>query len=411
MSSQGTIVVTGIGVMTSVGLNRHDFWQALTSGTSGIGPITAFDASPYETRIAAEVRDFDPLKYLPRKQAGRMGRNSQLAACAAIEAVKDAGLDLQREATHRVGCCIGCAAGDYNELETQHQNFLSRGANAISPFCVPKVIPNMPTCQAAIVLGVHGPNFAAVSACASGAHSIGMALTLLRTGQADVMLAGGAESTMTPYVLNGYGAMGALSRRNDDPARASRPFDKGRDGFVMAEGAAVLVLETIEHARARGATPIAEVAGFGMTSDAFGIAQPEPNGQWAAMAMTQALQDARLNPTDIGYINAHGTSTPANDRSESKAIRSVFASPPPVSSIKSMIGHALGAAGAIEAAATALTLFHGVIPPTINYEVPDEDCPLDVVPNVAREARVGAAISNSFGFGGQNGVLAFRRCD
>ena len=411
MSNQVTVVVTGIGVMTCVGLSRQDFWQALTTGRSGIGPIRAFDAAPYATRIAAEVINFDPLTYLPRKQAGRMGRNSQLAACAAIEAVKDAGLDLQREASHRVGCCIGCAAGDYNELEEQHQNFLSRGANAISPFCVPKVIPNMPTCQAAIALGIHGPNFAAVSACASGAHSIGMALNLLRAGQADVMLAGGAESTMTPYVLNGYAAMGALSKRNDDPTRASRPFDKGRDGFVMAEGAAVLVLETLAHAKARGAVTLAEVAGFGMTSDAFGIAQPEPNGTWAAMAMTLALADACLNASDVGYINAHGTSTQANDRSESKAILSVFGPPPPVSSIKSMVGHALGAAGAIEAAATALTLHHGVIPPTINFEVPDEECPLDVVPNVAREVRVHAALSNSFGFGGQNGVLAFRRID
>jgi 3-oxoacyl-[acyl-carrier-protein] synthase II len=340
-----------------------------------------------------------------------MGRNSQLAASAAIEAVKDAGLDLEREVSHRVGCCIGCAAGDYNELEEQHKNFLSRGANAISPFCVPKVIPNMPTCQAAIALGVHGPNFAAVSACASGAHSIGMALNLLRAGQADVMLAGGAESTMTAYVLNGYAAMGALSRRNDAPTQASRPFDKGRDGFVMAEGAAVLVLETLDHAQSRGAEPIAEVAGFGMTSDAFGIAQPDPNGTWAAKAMTLALEDARLNASEVGYINAHGTSTPANDRSESKAILSAFAPPPPVSSIKSMIGHALGASGAIAAAATALTVRYGIIPPTINYEVPDEACPLDVVPNVAREVRVNAAISNSFGFGGQNGVLAFRRLD
>ena len=409
MAAHTKVMVTGIGVISSIGSSRHAFWSALINGVSGVREIAAFDASPYATRIASEVRDFDPLAYLPRKLAGRMARNSQMAVGAAMDAVKDAGLDLAREPSLRVGCCIGTAAGDYTELEEQHRGFLERGPKAISPFCVPKVIPNMPASNVAIALGVHGPNFAAVSACATGAHSIGMALALLRAGQADVMLAGGVESTITPFVLNGYSAMGALSKRNDDPARASRPFDRDRDGFVMGEGAAVLVLETLEHARARGAEPIAELAGFGMTSDAFSVAQPDPDGKWAAAAMAAALSDAGLNASDVQYVNAHGTSTRANDRTESRAILTVFPEPPAVSSIKSMLGHTLGAAGAIEAAATALTIKHGVVPPTINFEAPDEECPLDVVPNTAREMRVNAALSNSFGFGGQNGVLAFRR--
>ncbi len=409
MAAHTKVVVTGIGVLTSIGSTRQAFWSALTGGVSGVATITAFDASAYATRIASEVRSFDPLTHIPRKLAGRMARNSQMAVCAAAEAVKDAGLDLQRENSLRVGCTIGSAAGDYNQLEEQHQNFLQRGANAISPFCVPKVIPNMPTCSVAMALDIHGANFAAVSACATGAHSIGMALAILRAGQADVMLAGGVESTITPFVLNGYAAMGALSRRNDEPARASRPFDKDRDGFVMGEGAGVLVLETLEHARARGAEPIAELAGFGMTSDAYSIAQPEPNGRWTAAAMEMALADAGLNAADVQFVNAHGTSTPANDRTEARAIARVFSHRVAVSSNKSMIGHTLGAAGAIEAAATALSVRHDVIPPTINFETPDDDCALDVVPNTARESRVDAALSNSFGFGGQNGVLAFRK--
>ncbi|MBK9411080.1 MAG: beta-ketoacyl-ACP synthase II [Gemmatimonadetes bacterium] len=410
MSDGSRIVVTGIGVVTSIGSTRESFWRALTAGVSGVAPIAAFDASQYQTQIGSEVRDFDPQAYMTRKLAGRMGRNSQMAVAAAMGAVKDAGLDLASMDSARVGCCVGTAAGDFNELEENHAGFLQRGPKAISPFCVPKVIPNMPAGNVAIALGIHGPNFAALSACATGAHSIGMALLLLRAGQADVMLAGGVESTITPFVLNGYSAMGALSKRNDVPAKASRPFDKTRDGFVMGEGAGVLVLETLAHARARGAEPIAEVAGFGMTADAFGLAQPDPEATWTTRAMELALRDAGMSTGDVQYINAHGTSTPANDRSEAKAIGRVFGETPPlVSSIKSMIGHTLGAAGAIEAAATVLTIKHGVIPPTINYEVPDEEIALDVVPNVARAVRVDGALSNSFGFGGQNGVLAFRR--
>jgi len=404
------IVITGIGVVTPIGSGREPFWNALTAGTPGGGTIAAFDATPYATQIAAECRDFDPMAYMNRKLAGRMGRNSQMAVAASMQAVADAKLELASVDTTRVGCCVGAAAGDFNTLEENHAEFLQRGAKAISPFCVPKVIPNMPAGNVAIALGIHGPNFAALSACATGAHSIGMALMLLRTGQADVMLAGGVESTITPFVLNGYVAMGALSKRNDSPATASRPFDKTRDGFVMGEGAGIVVMETLEHARARGVEPICEVAGFGATADAFGLAQPDPDAAWTTKAMQLALADAGMTPGDVQYVNAHGTSTPANDRSECKAILKVFGEAPPwVSSIKSMIGHTLGAAGAIEAAATALTIKHGLIPPTINYETPDEEIPLDVVPNVARAVRVDAALSNSFGFGGQNGVLALRR--
>ena len=329
MAEQQRIVVTGIGVVTSIGSTREAFWSALTRGVSGVAPIAAFDASPYQTQIGAEVRDFDPQAYMTRKLAGRMGRNSQMAVAAAMGAVKDAGLDMARIDTSRVGVCVGTAAGDFNELEENHSGFLQRGPKAISPFCVPKVIPNMPAGNIAIALGIHGPNFAALSACATGAHSIGMALLLLRAGQADVMLAGGVESTMTPFVLNGYSAMGALSRRNDAPDKASRPFDKHRDGFVMGEGAGVLLLETLEHARARGAEPIAEVAGFAGTADGFGLAQPDPEAAWTSKAMELAMRDAGLSAGEVQYINAHGTSTPANDRSEAKAILRIFGEAPP----------------------------------------------------------------------------------
>ena len=403
------IVITGVGVLTSIGSSRQGFWEQLIAGTSGVAPITAFDASGYATRIGSEVRDFDPTRWMPAKVAKRMGRNSQLAVAAATDAVRDAGLDLRSLEGDRVGCAIGTAAGDYPGLEDNHADFLQRGAKGVSPFCVPKVIPNMPAGNVAIALGIHGPNFAPVSACATGAHAIGAAADLLRLGRADVMLAGGVEATMTAFVLSGYMAMGALSQQNEAPTRASRPFDQGRDGFVIGEGAAVLVLERLSDARARGARPIAEIAGFGMTADGHGIAAPDPSGTWAARAMQAAMRDAELSPEDIGYINAHGTSTPANDRTEAKAIRSIFRVPPPVSSIKSMIGHTLGAAGAIEAAATALMLAEGRIAPTINHDTPDPECDLDVVPNNAREGRMQAALSNSFGFGGQNGVLAFRR--
>jgi 3-oxoacyl-[acyl-carrier-protein] synthase II len=372
--------------------------------------IQAFDPTGHLSQIASEIPGFDPEACMSRKQARRMARVSQLAAAAAVEAVRDGGLDLERANRGRVGCLIGSAAGDYTFLEEQHRRFLADGPGSVNPLAVPKIIPNMPACNAAMVLGVHGPNLGPCAACATGAAAIGAALDLLRFGRADAVLAGGAESTITALVVDAYGCMGVLSRRNDEPERASRPFDAGRDGFVIGEGAGVLLLETAAHAQARGAEPLAILAGYGMTCDAYSIAAPEPEGTWAAAAISATLADAGLDPAQVGYINAHGTSTEANDRIEAVAIHRVFGDRRvPVSSCKSMIGHTLGAAGAIEAAATVLAVREGVLPPTINHEIPDPACDLDVVPNQARPAAIEAALSNAFGFGGQNVVLAFTR--
>ena len=410
MPNEKTIVVTGIGVFSSIGCNRADFWNALISGKSGVQRIQAFDPEGHLSQIASEVGSFNPEDFISRKQARRMARVSQLASCAAIEAVKDAGLDLEEENLARIGCVIGSAAGDYANLEEQHLRFRQKGPGSVNPLSVPRVIPNMPACNAAIVLGIHGPNLGVAAACATGACAVGTALGLLREGRADVILAGGAESTITPFVVDGYACMSVLSRRNDEPERASRPFDADRDGFVIGEGAGVLVLETLEHARRRRAEPLAALKGFGMTSDAYNIALPDPEGKWAAAAIEEALKDAEVNPEDIGYINAHGTSTKVNDRIETLAIRRIFGDRSlPVSSNKSMIGHTLGAAGAIEAVATVLTVHYGILPPTINYETKDPECDLDVVPNEAREVSISAALSNAFGFGGQNGVLVFQK--
>jgi 3-oxoacyl-[acyl-carrier-protein] synthase II len=404
------IVVSGIGVFTSIGCNKNDFWKALISGKSGVRRIQAFNPTGHLSQIASEVTLFRPEDYIDRKQARRMARVSQLASAAAIQAVKDAGLDIAKENPARIGCVIGSAGWDYASVEEQHIKFLEKGPGFVNPLSVPKSIANMPACNAAIVLGIHGPNLGISAACATGPLAIGTALSILREGRADVMLAGGAESTLTALVVDSYACMNVLSQRNDEPERASRPFDAGRDGFVIAEGAGILVLETMEHARKRGAEPLAILKGFGMTSDAYNIALPEPEGKWAAAAIEEALRDAKLSKDEIGYINAHGTSTKVNDKVETLAIHRVFGDRRvPVSSNKSMIGHALSAAGAIEAAATVLTVKHGILPPTINYETKDPECDLDVVPNVARESSIKAAISNSFGFGGQNGVLVFTK--
>ena len=339
-----------------------------------------------------------------------MARVSQLASSAAMEAIKDAGLDLDNEDRIRIGCVIGSAAGDYTFLEEAYIRFMKKGPGSVNPLTIPRVIPNMPVCNAASVLGIHGPNFGISAACTTGTHSIGIALGLLRGGTADVILAGGAESTITPFVLDGYSSMGVLSTFNDNPIKASRPFDLNRDGFVMGEGSCVLVLETKEHADKRGAKALAILKGFGMTEDAHSIAAPEPTGKWAAAAIENAVKDAELTMDEIGYVNAHGTSTKMNDKTETLAIQKAFNNRNvPVSSIKSMIGHTLGAAGAIEAAACVLAIKKGILPPTINYETPDPECTLDVVPNEAREVKIDAAISNSFGFGGQNGVLVFSK--
>ncbi|MGD2120691.1 MAG: beta-ketoacyl-ACP synthase II [Gemmatimonadota bacterium] len=411
MSERGKIVVTGIGVISSIGSTRTDFWNALISGTSGIKPIQAFDASSHKSQMASEVTSFRPGDYLPRPQIRKMARVSQLAAAAAVEAVNDAGLDLEEENRLRVGCVIGSAAGDHDNAEELYAKFKEKGPGFVNPLTVPKSIPNMPACNAAIVLGIHGPNLGVSTACATGASAIGTAMELLRGGRADVVLAGGAESTITPVVVDSYASMRVLSKRNHEPQAASRPFDADRDGFVIGEGAGVLVLETLEHATRRDAQPLALMKGYGMTSDAFNIALPEPNGRWAAASMEDALRDAGLDPEDIDYINAHGTSTKVNDATETTAIRRVFGDRKvPVSSNKSMIGHTLGAAGAIEAAATVLSVHHQIAPPTINYHTIDPKCDLDVVPNEARELEIDAAMSNAFGFGGQNAVLIFTKC-
>ena len=410
MDRNKAVVVTGIGIFTSIGCNRVDFWNSLIEGKSGIKIIEAFDPQGHKSRIGSEVLSYNPENYFDRKESRKMARVSQLASSAAIEAVKDAGLNLDNEDRDRIGCVIGSAAGDMTNLGDQHIRFLKIGPGSINPLTVPRVIANMPACNAAMALGINGPNLGVSAACTTGTHSIGIALGLLRGGMADVILAGGAESTMVPFVLDAYASMGVLSSSNDQPENASRPFDLKRDGFVMGEGACVLVLETLEHAENRKAKPLAFLTGFGMTSDAYGIAAPEPEGIFAAKAMQLAVKDAGLRPEDIGYINAHGTSTKVNDKTETLAIKRAFGNLEiPVSSIKSMIGHTLGAAGAIEAAATVLAIHHGILPPTINYEFKDPECDLDVIPNQARISKVRSAISNSFGFGGQNGVLVFTK--
>lgn len=410
MSAGPSVYVTGIGIYTSIGCNREDFWNSLVAGKSGIRRIRSFYPEGLRSQIASEVVEFDPGRHLEPKKSRKMVRASQMAVCAAIDAVMDAGLDLEKEDPLRTGCIIGSGAGGAPMVEEQVLEFHNNGPGKVNPMTVPMAITNMPTCNAAMILDVHGPNFGVAGACTTGTHAIGLAFSMLREGRADIMIAGGSESSMTAFTVDCYDVMGALSRSNDDPPRASRPFDLHRNGFVIAEGAAVLILENEAHARKRGAVPLARLRGFGLTADAYSIVAPEPGGRWATAAMEAAMKDASLPPESIGYINAHGTSTRLNDKIETLAIKNAMKSDRvPVSSIKSMIGHALGAAGAIEAAATVLTLYHGILPPTINYETPDPECDLDCVPNTAREVKIEAALSNSFGFGGQNGTLAFSR--
>jgi 3-oxoacyl-[acyl-carrier-protein] synthase II len=405
------IAVTGIGIVSAIGCTKEEFWKNLVAGKSGAGPIESFDAHAFGSRIACAARGFVPEDHLDKKRLRKMARFSQMASAAALMAVKDSGVALASYDTSRVGCVIGSAGGDFEHLEAQHATLLSKGPGHGSPFAVPRIICNMASSNAAIDLGVHGPNVAVLSACATGGHSIGAAMDILLLGYADLMIAGGAEAAISPLTLESYDCMSVLSHRNEEPERASRPFDKDRDGFVMGEGAGVLVLEPWDAAAARGARIYAEILGYGMTCDAYNMAIPEPEGIWAAKAMETALRQSRLAPEKIGYINAHGTSTPANDKIETIAIKRVFgprgAGAPPVSSNKSMIGHTLGASGALEAAATVLSIHHGILPPTINLETPDPDCDLDFIPGEAREAKIGAAISNSFGFGGHNCVLCF----
>jgi len=406
------VVITGLGAVTPIGNDVPSYWEGLRSGRNGVAPITLFDASRHACRFAAEVKGFDPSGWLEPKEAKRWDRFCQFAVVAAKQAVAHAALTLDASNQRRVGVAIGSGVGGLLMMETQAHVLKERGPDRVSPFCVPMMIPNMATGLTAIALGARGPSTAVATACAAGSNAIGDAFRLIQLGHADAMVCGGAESAITPLGVAGFASAKALSFRNDDPATASRPFDAERNGFVIGEGAGVLVLESLEHARARGAEILAEVVGYGMTCDAHHITAPSPGGVGGAEAMRLALQDAGLAPEAVDYVNAHGTSTQANDANETAAIKSALgdhAYTVPVSSTKSMTGHLLGGSGGIEAVAAVLSMEHGLVPPTINYHNPDPACDLDVVPNQARERRLDVVLSNSFGFGGHNVCLAFRR--
>jgi len=398
------VVVTGMGGLCPVGNNAADIWTAIAAGTSGIGPITRFDAEGFETRFAGEVKGFEPSEVLGRKESRRIDRYTQLAVAAAREAVAQSGLDIPAEATS-VGVLVGTGMGGMETFEAGTETLLTSGPKRISPFFVPMMLANMASGTVSIDVGAKGPNFGTVSACASSAHAIGEATLMIRDGRAEAIITGGAEAAVTRMGIAGFNAMGALSTRNDDPQAASRPFDLERDGFVLAEGAAVLVLEEREHALARGATILAEMLGYGTTDDANHMVQPAPGGEGAARAMNLALDDAGITADDINYINAHGTSTQLNEKLETQAVQRVFgdrAATVPISSTKSMTGHLLGAAGSIEALITISAMEAGLMPPTINQVTPDPDCALDTIPNVARPGTIARAMSNSMGFGGHN---------
>ena len=406
------VVVTGLGAVTPIGNNVADYWSGLTSGRNGVASISLFDASRHACRFAAEVKDFDPAGFIEPKEAKRWDRYCKFGVVAAKQALADAGLEISAANAERIGVSIGSGVGGLLTMETQAHVLEGKGPGRVSPFTVPMMIPNMATGLAAIALGAKGPSSAVATACAAGSNAIGDAFRLLQMGKADAMVCGGAESAITPLGVAGFASAKALSFRNDDPATASRPFDRERDGFVIGEGSGVLVLETLSHAEARGATILAEIVGYGTTCDAHHITSPTPGGVGGAAAMRIAMEDGGLSAESIDYVNAHGTSTPANDSNETSAIKSALghrAGVIPVSSTKSMTGHLLGGSGGIEAVACVLALQHNVVPPTINYSNPDPDCDLDVVPNTAREHTLGTVLSNSFGFGGHNVCLAFQR--
>ncbi len=405
------VVVTGIGIVSPLGLDRDSTWAALLAGESGMGPITSFDPEGYQTTFAAEVKDFDAEGVVGRKQARRMDRFVQLASAATFEAVDAADVKITPENCERVSVMIASGIGGIMTLSQQVGVLNDRGPGRISPFLVPMMLPDMASGQVSMLLGAKGANYSTVSACSSAADTIGMAFEAIRRGDSDIALAGGSEAAVCPIGVAGFNACQALSRRNDDPGHASRPFDADRDGFVLGEGAAVLVLETIDSAIGRGARPIVELVGYGSTADAYHITQPAPEGEGAARAMHKALNQATLKPSDIEYINAHGTSTQLNDKFETMAVKTVFdedAYTIPISSTKSMTGHLLGASGALEAAVTSMAISTSRIPPTMNLENSDPDCDLDYTPNTSREIHIGAAMSNSFGFGGHNASLVFQ---
>jgi len=405
------VVVTGIGLVTPVGSDRKSTWDSLMAGKSGIDYISLFDAEGFTSRIAAEVDGFDGAALLGRKEAKRLDRFSQFAAVASLEAIEDAGIDMATEDPDRVGVLIGSGVGGIITITEQHNVMLNKGPKRVSPFLVPMMLGDMASGQVSMMIGAKGPNFSTVSACATGADSIGEALEMIRRGRADVVIAGGTEAAVCEIGVAGFNSCMALSTRNDDPQGASRPFDSGRDGFVLGEGAGVLVLESIEHAEKRGANVLAELAGYGASSDSHHVTQPHPEGEGAARAMKWALDDASLQPEDVVYINAHGTSTPMNDKFETIAMKRMFgdhAYKLAISSTKSMTGHLLGAAGGIEAAFSVLAVKEGAIPPTINLENPDPDCDLNYTPNKAVKQEVEVAMSNVFGFGGHNASLIFK---
>lgn len=406
------VVATGLGVVAPNGIGIETFWENLVNGVSGIDRITRFDAGRHDTKIAAEVKGFDPLLYMEKKEVKKMDRFIQYALAGAIMAVDDAQLTVKDDKRSRIGVLIGTGMGGIPALEETHKILLEKGPDRISPFFIPSIITNLASGHIAIRFGLRGPNSCVSTACASGNHAIGESFELIRRGMADVMFAGGTEAVISPLTIGGFGAMKALSTRNDAPQCASRPFDKGRDGFVMGEGAGVLILEDLDHALHRGAKIYAELKGYGMSADAYHMTAPEPEGAGAMASMILALEAAGLQSEQVDYINAHGTSTQAGDASETRAIKKVFGDHAyrlAVSSIKSMTGHLLGAAGGVESVATVLTLHHGVIPPTINYDEPDPECDLDYVPNKARQTKVRVALNNSFGFGGTNATLVFKR--
>ena len=402
------VVITGLGVISPVGNDVNTTWSNLVAGKSGVGPISHFDASQFETRFAAEVKGFDPAALLGRKEARRMDRFTQLAVVAAQQALEDSGLPITPDNTLRIGVVIGSGVGGIGTIVSEVQTMRDKGITRVSPFMVPMMLPDTAPGQVAITFGIRGPTLSVVSACATGTNAIGEAAEWIRHGRVDAAVTGSAEAGIVPLALAGFNVMNALSRRNDAPQQASRPFDKDRDGFVCGEGAGMLILEEYEHAQARGAKIYAEVVGYGSTADAYHITAPEETGAGAAAAMQMALDQAGLKPTDIDYLNAHGTSTLLNDKSETAAVKRVFgeaAYDVPISSTKSMTGHLLGAAGSLEAIVCVKVLQDHILPPTINYETPDPECDLDYVPNVARRKVVRRVMSNSFGFGGHNACI------
>jgi 3-oxoacyl-[acyl-carrier-protein] synthase II len=405
------VVVTGLGLICGIGNTSGEVWKNILAGKSGVGKITHFDASRFACQIAAEVKGFDPLNFIEKKEVKKMGRFIHLAIAASDEAMKMSGLKITPENAERVGVHIGSGVGGFDVIEREHDELLKHGPRKISPFFIPAVIVNLAAGQVSIRYGAKGPNEATATACTTSAHAIGDAYEIIQRCDADVMIAGGSEAPITPMGVGGFAAMRALSTRNDEPEKASRPWDKGRDGFVCGEGAGILVLEELEHAMRRDAPILAEIIGYGMSADAYHITQPAEGGEGGHRVMVNAIRDAKISSSDIDYVNAHGTSTPIGDVLETKAIKSTFGenTKTPVSSTKSMTGHLLGGAGGLEAGLTILALRDQMLPPTINLENPDPECDLDYVPNVARKADLNIALSNSFGFGGTNGSLIFKR--